>query len=146
MMTPESMDRELNLLIRHVVGSTDPRQRERLVTIYRDYCRGEFSGSSSSPFSLFLARFAIRGRLSLLLADVWTRLFDPKNPIRYKLNAMTAFCECDPRFASHFVINSGGPVCSWLRIVSIVFLYIATLIASLLVIGGLYTFRKAALR
>ncbi|MDP1643956.1 MAG: SDR family NAD(P)-dependent oxidoreductase [Thiobacillus sp.] len=68
---------------------------------------------SPTGFGRWLAELR-PGRLSLGFLDVWTRLLMPSHPWRYRLNAILAVHECDPRGFREMMAQPESRIGTWL--------------------------------
>lgn len=79
-------------------------------------------------------RFIAERRMSafeLTFVDVWTRLWAPRNPWRYKLNAVLAVHECDARGFEDLGRTPDGHIATWLSIAGIGMRYVLSLAGAL---------------
>jgi len=71
------------------------------------------------------------GRLSLGFLDVWTRLLMPSHPWRFRLNAILALHECDPRGYREMMAQQESRIGTWLS-----FAHISATAFMNLIMGG----------
>lgn len=105
----------------------------------RAYVRYDETAQGWNPRaeSVWLAQCALRHPWQLPLADVWTRLRDPRSLLRFRLNAMIALMECRPgtiyalqlRRASRWGRCAGiaGVLFQYLTILPLSFIWASTL-------------------
>jgi hypothetical protein len=130
------MMKELNYLLKYVASSE--ASKEMVLKYEARIQKGVVDDASVSPFSQRLAQMALRNHLWLGLIDVWTRLFDRANLIRFKLNTVVALYECSPEFSQFLEKSERGTFRNRLQIVGIGLKYLGTLIISIGAVGGLY--------
>jgi|SRR5579863_56801 len=90
-----------------------------------------------SGFGKFIAERKT-GRIEIGWLDVWTRLFFPRNPWRYKLNAVIALHECDPQGYEDLHRTPKSLPRAWMALLRIGFIYPFVLGSAALWIGALY--------
>jgi hypothetical protein len=95
--------------------------------------------STCTSFSNRLAKLALRHKFYLRIVDVWTRLFNPRNPIRNKLNLIVALYECSPKYSDE-TKRARGVALERLKIFVLLLDYTVTLVASLILVGALYLY------
>ena len=59
---------------------------------FNDYCSKIIYPNDG--FSKWINNFCEKGKFSMMICDIWTRIFMKDHPIRYKLNAAMAIIEC----------------------------------------------------
>lgn len=76
------------------------------------------------------------GRLGLGFLDVWTRLMMPAHPWRFRLNAVVALHECDPRGYRDMTSHSGSRIGAWLTLARLGAAALANIVAGGAWLGG----------
>ena len=114
----EDTERELTVLVDYLVGMPPSAA---MFEPYRAYLDGApFREADQSAFAGYLER-QVRGRFTLGLADIWSRLFESKSKLRYKLNAALALCECNAAAYEKLQRTQAGAIIAWLRLLLIGF-------------------------
>lgn len=133
---PEKEDvRELVFFVEYLTGQAPT---SLMIEKYREYLRGApLKVANLSEFlDSLLGRYNSKFILGLL--DVWSRLFDPKSLLRFKLNAALALCECDPEAYIRLQGMQRGVMRTWLNLTIIGLKYGALLLCSFILIGIVY--------
>jgi len=129
--------KEFSLLMRYI---SETNEWKPPLSLYERFlAKNPFSEITHSPFSKKLARMAFKNTFTLSLVDVWTRLFDPKNEARFKLNAVIALYECSPQFSQNLQRDDSNTLLNRLQILGTALRYVGTLFLASFCIGGIYT-------
>lgn len=76
------------------------------------------------------------GPVRLGFLDLWTRLLMPAHPWRFRLNALLALHECDPRGSRHILAQPRSKARAWLSLIGIGSTALLNLLAGGIWLGG----------
>lgn len=95
---------------------------------------------NQGAFSLFLSKVAFFNKLSLRYIDVWTKLFDRHNFLRYKLNCAVALIETTTGAHWKIVNISNSIPRNLLSIFKLILNYVVTCLFAFIYVFVLYFF------